>query len=284
MTPLAFDGYSALKRIQAIDALVLRPGAGRRLSSTANRCYCRFQPFLGVQSGRRHLCQAGQPGGHCFDHSPGLRGSASDRDGCDGIDCLPLLPLEKCAGRHADASRLPHVLVLVATDVAARGLDITGLPCVIDYDLPYNAEDYVHRIGRTGRAGASGDALSVYSDKDDRLLVDIEKLIKQTITCGELVGFNPAPAAAARPPRDVAERSAAPRARRPEGEGFERPDRFGRSSNPLSRREKVDPWFLKPYEPAVAATPAPAAPGGPVKGSKPRIAVLLGGIPKPSAG
>jgi ATP-dependent RNA helicase RhlE len=81
--------------------------------------------------------------------------------------------------------------VLVATDVAARGLDITDLPCVINYDLPYNAEDYVHRIGRTGRAGATGDALSVFSDKDERLLVDIEKLIKQTITRGELTGFNP---------------------------------------------------------------------------------------------
>ncbi|HEX8885830.1 MAG TPA: DEAD/DEAH box helicase, partial [Noviherbaspirillum sp.] len=53
--------------------------------------------------------------------------------------------------------------VLVATDVAARGLDISDLPCVINYDLPYNAEDYVHRIGRTGRAGASGDAISLYS-------------------------------------------------------------------------------------------------------------------------
>ncbi len=69
-----------------------------------------------------------------------------------------------------DAFKEGDIEVLVATDVAARGLDITDLPCVINYDLPYNAEDYVHRIGRTGRAGASGDALSVYSDKDERLL------------------------------------------------------------------------------------------------------------------
>ena len=72
--------------------------------------------------------------------------------------------------------------VLVATDVAARGLDISDLPCVINYDLPYNAEDYVHRIGRTGRAGASGDAISLYSDKDARLLQDIEKLIRTKLT------------------------------------------------------------------------------------------------------
>src|SRR5213076_3268501 len=81
--------------------------------------------------------------------------------------------------------------VLVATDVAARGLDISDLPCVINYDLPYNAEDYVHRIGRTGRAGASGDAISIYSDKDERLLTDIEKLIKQTVPRGTLEGFVP---------------------------------------------------------------------------------------------
>jgi ATP-dependent RNA helicase RhlE len=187
-----------------------------------------------------------------------------------------------------DAFKRGEIEVLVATDVAARGLDITDLPCVINYDLPYNAEDYVHRIGRTGRAGASGDALSVYSDKDERLLVDIEKLIKQTITRGELVGFNPAPA---RPPRDAAERSAAPRPRRPEGEGSERPartdssergdrpDRYGRTSGPLPRREKVDPWFLKPYEPAVPPISAVlATPASAPKQGRQKLAALLGGL------
>ncbi len=81
--------------------------------------------------------------------------------------------------------------VLVATDVAARGLDIAELPCVINFDLPYNAEDYVHRIGRTGRAGASGDAISLYSDKDERLLVDIEKMIKHKFVPAQLAGFVP---------------------------------------------------------------------------------------------
>ncbi len=90
-----------------------------------------------------------------------------------------------------DSFKKGEIDVLVATDVAARGLDISDLPCVINFDLPYNAEDYVHRIGRTGRAGASGDAISIYSDKDERLLVDIEKLIKQNIKRGELVGFTP---------------------------------------------------------------------------------------------
>ena len=198
-----------------------------------------------------------------------------------------------------DAFKRGEIEVLVATDVAARGLDITDLPCVINYDLPYSAEDYVHRIGRTGRAGASGDALSVYSDKDERLLVDIEKLIKQTITRGELSGFNPAPAASARPPRDAGERSAVPRPRRLEGEGSERPqergprpdrfdsstsgdrpDRFGRTGGPLPRREKVDPWFLKPYEPAVALRPETAQVAPTNKSGRQKIAVLLGGSPK----
>ena len=71
--------------------------------------------------------------------------------------------------------------VLVATDVAARGLDIAELPCVINYDLPYNAEDYVHRIGRTGRAGASGIAMTLVTREDARLVSDIEKLIKKKI-------------------------------------------------------------------------------------------------------
>src|SRR5471030_2249404 len=106
--------------------------------------------------------------------------------------------------------------VLVATDVAARVLDITDLPCVINYDLQYNAEDYVHRIGRTGRAGASGDAISIYSDKDERLLADIEKLIKQTITRGDLAGFTPSASrgderAERRPPRRAEGEASAPR-------------------------------------------------------------------------
>ncbi|MES2152170.1 MAG: DEAD/DEAH box helicase [Pseudomonadota bacterium] len=173
--------------------------------------------------------------------------------------------------------------VLVATDVAARGLDISDLPCVINFDLPYNAEDYVHRIGRTGRAGASGDAISVYSDKDERLLVDIEKLIKQTITRGELAGFAPS---ASRPARDGGERFPERRARRGEGEApvrsAERSERPPRSSNgPLPRREKVDPWFLKPYEPTAAPQPALVTSSSPsIKPAKQKVAALLGGLPK----
>src|SRR5262249_53411361 len=74
-----------------------------------------------------------------------------------------------------------EVRVLVATDIAARGLDIEELPHVVNYDLPYVAEDYVHRIGRTGRAGASGEAVSLVSSDDKPLLSAIEKLIGRRI-------------------------------------------------------------------------------------------------------
>jgi superfamily II DNA/RNA helicase len=70
------------------------------------------------------------------------------------------------------------VAILVATDVAARGLDIAQMPCVVNFDLPYNAEDYVHRIGRTGRAGANGRALSLATALDDKLLAAIAKLVR----------------------------------------------------------------------------------------------------------
>jgi superfamily II DNA/RNA helicase len=71
--------------------------------------------------------------------------------------------------------------VLVATDVAARGLDIVDMPCVINHELPFNAEDYVHRIGRTGRAGAQGDAIALVDASEERLLADIEKLMNRKL-------------------------------------------------------------------------------------------------------
>jgi superfamily II DNA/RNA helicase len=173
-----------------------------------------------------------------------------------------------------DAFKKGEIDVLVATDVAARGLDISDLPCVINFDLPYNAEDYVHRIGRTGRAGASGDAISIYSDKDERLLTDIEKLIKQTVPRATLEGFVPGGFRSderhgeRRRDRTQADRSAPRSAERREG------------GAPPPRRDKVDPWFLKPYEPNRGnGAPAAAAPAGPAK-PKQKVAALLGGLPK----
>ena len=197
-----------------------------------------------------------------------------------------------------DAFKNGSVEVLVATDVAARGLDISDLPAVINYDLPYNAEDYVHRIGRTGRAGASGDALSVYSDKDERLLADIEKLIKQTITRGTLEGFV-APTSRGREGgreggrdfgareagrdsgRDYAARDAERGPRRGDDAGRGAPPRGPRSLGPGARREKVDPWFLKPYEPTSSPRRDDVVPNSVAKPAKQKLAFLLGGGPKP---
>jgi len=83
------------------------------------------------------------------------------------------------------------VRVLVATDIAARGIDIDQLPHVVNFDLPQVAEDYVHRIGRTGRAGATGEAVSLVSHDEFKLLCDIERLIKKTIPRQMLDGYEP---------------------------------------------------------------------------------------------
>ena len=91
------------------------------------------------------------------------------------------------------------VRVLVATDIAARGLDIPLLPHVINFELPNISEDYVHRIGRTGRAGASGEAFSLVSADETTFLRDIEKLIDMKIEVEILEGFEPDPNASTEP-------------------------------------------------------------------------------------
>jgi ATP-dependent RNA helicase RhlE len=92
--------------------------------------------------------------------------------------------------RALDAFRRGHSRVLVATDVASRGIDVEGISHVINYDLPNTPESYVHRIGRTGRAGAVGEAISFCDPTERRLLVDIERLIKRRLPVN---GAAPAP-------------------------------------------------------------------------------------------
>ncbi|OAJ58396.1 RNA helicase [Paraburkholderia ginsengiterrae] len=89
--------------------------------------------------------------------------------------------------------------VLVATDIAARGIDIDQLPHVVNYDLPNVPEDYVHRIGRTGRAGATGEAVSLVCVDELQLLKDIEKLIKRPVPQEVIAGFEPDPTAKPEP-------------------------------------------------------------------------------------
>jgi len=83
-----------------------------------------------------------------------------------------------------------QVRILVATDIAARGLDIDQLPHVVNFELPNVEEDYVHRIGRTGRAGRSGEAISLVSPDEEKLLKGIERMTKQKIADGDLMGFD----------------------------------------------------------------------------------------------
>ncbi len=85
------------------------------------------------------------------------------------------------------------IKILVATDIAARGIDIEQLPQVVNFDLPSVPEDYVHRIGRTGRAGASGKAISLFSIDESKQLSDIEKVLKNPIAREIIPGFEPNP-------------------------------------------------------------------------------------------
>ena len=111
--------------------------------------------------------------------------------------------------RALDDFKRNKVTVLVATDIAARGIDIDQLPHVINFELPNVAEDYVHRIGRTGRAGANGEAISLVCVDEHRLLRDIERLLKKDIEKKILPGFEPDPSI--RPEPIQTGRRAAPR-------------------------------------------------------------------------
>jgi ATP-dependent RNA helicase RhlE len=181
-----------------------------------------------------------------------------------------------------DAFKRGEIEALVATDVAARGLDIAELPAVINFDLPFNAEDYVHRIGRTGRAGASGDALSLFSANERKQLQDIEKLIKRPLEVQRLVVDAPVrhhhDDRGARRGRDERDDRGS---RRRTGGGFER------GASHAHRQPPIDDFFLKPYEPSPSALSAASAKrdetdGVPQKpASKQPLAALLGGFGMP---
>ena len=157
-----------------------------------------------------------------------------------------------------DAFKEGKIAVLVATDVAARGLDIDQLPLVVNYELPPNAEDYVHRIGRTGRAGASGEAISLVDSVEERLLLDIEKLLKRQ--------FPRVKAAVTQaPPERPTPRSAPDRPARP----------APYYASQQARKAPVDDWFMRPYVPSTSVNQlVDHPPLGPDKPKK-QIAALL---------
>jgi superfamily II DNA/RNA helicase len=169
------------------------------------------------------------------------------------------------------AFKAGEVDVLVATDVAARGLDIVDLPAVFNFDVPFNAEDYVHRIGRTGRAGQSGLAMTLVAREDARNIADIEKLIKKKIEL-EPLELDDAPPPR-RPRERVREDDDAPPRREP------------RYAAPAPRMAvPSDPLFDKPYEPPASSEPpawekkAPTQPRGLSAYIKPKkqLAALFG--------
>ena len=127
------------------------------------------------------------------------------------------------------------VRILVATDIAARGQDIDQLPHVVNFELPNVEEDYVHRIGRTGRAGRSGEAISLVAPDEEKLLKSIERMTKQKIPDGDLLGFDASTVEAERPevrePRQP--RNAGPK--KAKAEGADKPQR---ERNNGGRRDK----------------------------------------------
>ncbi|WP_245588286.1 DEAD/DEAH box helicase [Brackiella oedipodis] len=170
--------------------------------------------------------------------------------------------------RTLEQFKQAQLQVLVATDVAARGLDVAGLSAVINYDLPFNAEDYVHRIGRTGRAGARGEAVSFCSSQDDeQLLAQIETLTKQSIKVQTL-----------NLPEVFLSRA--------EEQSHHRVARVFSKA----RLAPIDEFFYKPYEPEQTAGKGPAQPSmkqileqhkkqEEERKHMPELAVLLGGKP-----
>jgi ATP-dependent RNA helicase RhlE len=164
------------------------------------------------------------------------------------------------------------VRVLVATDIAARGLDIEALPHVVNFDIPHVPEDYVHRIGRTGRAGVEGEAISLVCAEDRPLFAAIEALIKKKIEVKPVVGFDGSHAtsrpseSAEEAPRErgrgggrsgarSSERDRKPRPeRRPperaQERPSERPPESKQAAAPAAKTAAGDMDFSKPYEPS----------------------------------
>jgi ATP-dependent RNA helicase RhlE len=196
-----------------------------------------------------------------------------------------------------EAFKAGKLQVLVATDVAARGLDIDDLPLVLNYELPFVPEDYIHRIGRTGRAGASGEAISFVAPDEERLLAEIERLLKKAVPIVVPEGFDPStrsrpdhgersergtrpgrPSAAGRPPRaERPPRDEAQPERPPRDEV--RPERPPRE-DPRVERERA--YALNPDQPLVPesgaaadATRIPARPARPGFGHGRPVPALL---------
>jgi ATP-dependent RNA helicase RhlE len=197
-----------------------------------------------------------------------------------------------------EAFKSGKTTVLVATDVASRGLDIENLPQVINFDIPHSPEDYIHRIGRTGRAGLTGEAISLVAPEDMEALAAIEKLINKKLDRVLVAGYANAGTVATMVSDGHAGRnSAGGNGGRSRQEHKRRPDRrppqeksqhataphsTPHHANPQPRpvQKSSDPIFSKPYEPGVVTMQAkgPEEPVGLGKRRERPVAALLGGL------
>ncbi len=181
-----------------------------------------------------------------------------------------------------DAFKSGAIEALVATDVAARGLDIPAMPCVINHELPFNAEDFIHRIGRTGRAGSTGDAIALVDDSEKRLLDDIEKLMRRKLEIMPLPNID-IPGG-----NESDDRTKHRSSRETTQRSYSTPTPSRTSAPP------ADPFFFTPYESpklankaeksdaaqAEGASPQPEVKKVGIVPAKPPVGALLGGFKK----
>jgi ATP-dependent RNA helicase RhlE len=174
-----------------------------------------------------------------------------------------------------DAFKAGKTTVLVATDVASRGLDIESLPQVINFDIPRSPEDYVHRIGRTGRAGMTGEAISLVAPEDLEPLAAIEKLIRKKIERVVIPGFEPDGGTLA------TLMGSEQRSPRP-AHGRDKERHGARALREPRPQKHADPIFSAPYVPGTAPAQPPAANSAPPQQHPRRrerpVAALLGGL------
>ena len=164
-----------------------------------------------------------------------------------------------------DAFKAGKITVLVATDVAARGLDISDLPMVINYEIPSAPEDYVHRIGRTGRAGASGVAISFVSEDEEEYLANIEKLIKKTLIKEKAEVAS------------ISRKHSREAATKNHGDSIDsNRAKYAAKPRQHTRKPAADPWFDRPYEPTTINADNVKSISG--LNRKLPVAALLGGL------
>jgi ATP-dependent RNA helicase RhlE len=199
----------------------------------------------------------------------------------DHIQCDAIHGDKTQAEREAalDAFKSGKITVLVATDVASRGLDIEGLPQVINFDVPHSPEDYIHRIGRTGRAGLTGEAISLVAPEDTEAMAAVERLIKKKIDRVLVPGFQPSGTSVA---GMMGGQSHSARRERETGRERHRERRPAPQSarTPAASKPPSDPIFSKPYESGAASPASVPKPETPQQSKRrqPQIAALLGGL------